>query len=176
MFREDKVTAAAWWFVNKNGGPLPHVKLMKLLYLAERKWLLERGVMMFEDTFVSMAKGPVLSSTYDSMKRGSRTIGKQGYVWQQHLSAINNHQISKKSDLDVLDFLTPKQVQFLESTWQEHGHLSEDQIVEFAHELREWKNTNSSIPINIPEFFELNEPNPVRREQLCDIYRLQRGA
>ena len=49
----------------RGGGSLPLIKLVKLLYLAERLSLQRYGEPITGDKLVSMPHGPVLSMTYD---------------------------------------------------------------------------------------------------------------
>ena len=57
-FREDKATALAAAFLERAGGELEYLKLLKLMYLAERESLRVLGSSLMEDTFVSMKHGP----------------------------------------------------------------------------------------------------------------------
>lgn len=153
MFREEKVTAAAWWLVKQSGGSMPHIKLMKLLYFVEREWLLERGVSLFGDKLCSMAEGPVLSATYDSMKRTSvKTVGR---FWRTVLSPISDRTITKVADLDPSQFLTRAQLGKLRVVWEARGSMTEDEIVELGHQLPEWENPgSSSSPISVRTILE----------------------
>ena len=68
MFNESKATQMAAYLLKKaECCTLPHLKLMKLLYLAERTAYLEHGYGISDDTLVSMPYGPVLSSTLNLM-------------------------------------------------------------------------------------------------------------
>ena len=63
MFNEQKTAQIAAWFISQGGGSMPHLKLMKLMYLAERESMSRHGFTMTGDYFVSMPHGPVLSLT-----------------------------------------------------------------------------------------------------------------
>ena len=46
MFNEQKAAQIAAWFLGKAGGTMPHLKLMKLMYLAERESMAKHGFPM----------------------------------------------------------------------------------------------------------------------------------
>jgi uncharacterized phage-associated protein len=68
MFNERKVAQMAAFFLGQvQGGRMSHLKLMKLLYLAEREALRSLGLHLTGDHLVSMPHGPVLSMTLNLM-------------------------------------------------------------------------------------------------------------
>ena len=68
-FKEERTTDLARFFIGKSENlTIPHIKLLKLMYLADRE-----SLKMFEhsitgDRYVSMRLGPVLSKTYGLIK------------------------------------------------------------------------------------------------------------
>src|SRR5580700_11401212 len=65
MFREDKATQMAARFLQLANGRMPYMKLLKLLYLADKQMLLCWGKPIVYDRWFSTKSGPVLSATYD---------------------------------------------------------------------------------------------------------------
>ena len=57
MFREDKATQMAARFLHHSNGRMEYLKLIKLLYLADKKMLQRCGEPIVYDTWYSMAKG-----------------------------------------------------------------------------------------------------------------------
>ena len=126
-----------------HGGSIPHKKLMKLLYFADRTWLIERGMTLFEDNFCSMDEGPVLSTTYNCMKDPSKGFP-VGNIWRKALSPIRNETIHKEAELDPSKFLTRAQLALLDSIWSQYGDMSVEEIVNEAHQLPEWTDPQGS--------------------------------
>ena len=62
-FNEKKATQAAAYLLRLRGGRMSYMKLIKLLYLADRISLNRRGRPITTDRYVSMDRGPVLSRT-----------------------------------------------------------------------------------------------------------------
>src|ERR1017187_9578590 len=60
-FNEAKATQAASFFLKLRGGQMHYIKLIKLLYLADREALIRWGIPFTTDRHVSMDNGPVTS-------------------------------------------------------------------------------------------------------------------
>ena len=83
-FREDKATQAACILIEKEGGRINYMKLLKLMYMADRKALLERGRPITFDEYYSLDRGPILSRTKDLIVEGA--FPGQDSFWQHHIS------------------------------------------------------------------------------------------
>ena len=162
IFSERKAAEAAAFLLLKGGGGLELLKLMKLMYLAERESFKKYGESITGDAFVSMQHGPVLSGTYDFAKAHSRValaIGaKQEGYWRKlinfragNLLTINPKAGIANPDEDLLG-LSDSDVECLEAAWKQFGHLSAGQLVDFTHEnCGEWDKhvggSSSLIPV-----------------------------
>lgn len=60
-FNDRKATQAAALLLQLRGGKMSYMKLIKLLYLADREALLQWGRPITTDRYVSMNRDPVLS-------------------------------------------------------------------------------------------------------------------
>ena len=65
VFNDRKTAQAAAWLLDRQEGRMPYLKLIKLLYLADRQSLIESGYPITGDRLVSMDRGPVLSRVLD---------------------------------------------------------------------------------------------------------------
>jgi uncharacterized phage-associated protein len=81
VFNEEKAAEAAAFLLERAGGSMPYIRLIKLLYLADRQSLIETGQPIVGDQAVSMDHGPVLSVVYDLIK-GSR----QSRLWPRFVT------------------------------------------------------------------------------------------
>src|SRR5207249_3792384 len=64
-FNERKATQAAAHLLRLRGGSMSYLKLIKLLYLADREALLRWGRPISTDCYMAMDRGPVLSRVLD---------------------------------------------------------------------------------------------------------------
>jgi len=63
MFSERKVAQMAAYFLMKSGGHMNVIKLITLMYLADRQHYKEHGFPISDDDVVAMPYGPALSRT-----------------------------------------------------------------------------------------------------------------
>ena len=147
MYLAEKTTQVAAKFVSMAGGTMPYIVLLKLLYLADRQMLVRWGVPMTYDAWYSMPYGPVLSNTYNAIKKmpvGAGAIGRD--YWGRHLC-------KSRYDLCVVndpgdDLLSAAEDSIIEEIYQAHGAKNQWELIDFTHELPEWNDPgNSSIPI-----------------------------
>ena len=85
-FRFDKTLQAAGMLLHMSGGSMPRLKLLKLLYIADRQCLAVEGNTITGDKAYAMRKGPVISTTY-SIIRGEDS---QSCRWQRFLKSNKN--------------------------------------------------------------------------------------
>lgn len=153
-FNERKVTQMAAFFLQERGGRMAILKLMKLLYLAERQSLHQHGMPMSGDRLVAMPHGPVLSMTYDLIT-GSFESHKGG--WQEWISDRENHEISldKEISREDLDELSDADIDILQSIWGQFGDWDRWQLRNYTHQhCQEWQDPQgSSLPITYKEIF-----------------------
>jgi uncharacterized phage-associated protein len=153
LFDERKAAHAAACLLHKAGGKLPLLKLMKLLYLAERLSLKRYGDTITGDAFVSMNQGPVLSMTYEHMN--GALPSKQG-GWETWISDRENHAVALRdrtmirSPEEDLLALSDTDLECLTEVWEEFGHMDRWALVEYTHSnaCPEWEDPKgSSRPI-----------------------------
>lgn len=127
---------------------MSHLKLMKLLYLADREAVRASGRPISGDRLVSMPHGPVLSQTLNLMD-GDVESGPGG--WEQWISDKENHELSLRVSLslDALDELAPAERDVLVQVWQQFGHMGKWEIRDWTHRnCAEWIDPKgSSLPI-----------------------------
>jgi uncharacterized phage-associated protein len=84
-FNEAKATQAAARLLRNRGGTMSYMKLIKLLYLADREALASWGRPITTGNYVSMDKGPVLSHVLDRINEGP-SPDEPSYVGAAHHS------------------------------------------------------------------------------------------
>jgi uncharacterized phage-associated protein len=154
-FSEEKATQVAARLLKLRGGRMSHLKLIKLLYLAERESLTRFGAPLTYDTYVSMPHGPVLSATLDRINE--HEIYQGGY-WDSYITPKIDHEVSLRA-LDAVpnDQLSPAEEALIDDVYRRYGHLGRWELVKLTHTLPEWTDPQgSSLPIR-PEDILLSE-------------------
>ena len=147
FFDERKAAQAASILLDRHGGRMPYIKLIKLLYLADREALIESGLPITGDRFVAMKYGPVLSRVLDLIKEPNPAEDSiwHGYVSREHFDAV----LVGSSESDRLSEYGEG---VLESIFASHGCLEEWDVVARTHALPEWTDPGrSAIPIDPEE-------------------------
>lgn len=157
-FNESKAAQAAAYLLYRGGGRLPVIKLVKLLYLAERLSLQRYGEPLTGDRLVSMPHGPVLSHTYNLIQ-GAYECGPGG--WDAWVADRSGHDVELadssliRSPEQDLTALSDSDLEVLGETWAQYGHWEKFKLRDYTHSdaCPEWRDPNgSSAPIT---YFEL---------------------
>ena len=128
---------------------MSYLKLLKLLYLADRKALVEHSRPITYDQYVAMDHGPVLSQTYNLLV--SEDWPDAPSYWRQYISEPANFEVRLLKEPPSAE-LSPAQEQVLDSVFDEFGHLGRWELVRITHQLPEWHDPHgSSIPISVHE-------------------------
>ncbi len=153
MFDERKATEAASLFLMLRGRRMHYMKLIKLLYLADREALLRWGIPITTDTYVSMDHGPVVSTIYDLIRRRV-----EGLTWAEYISAPMGDR-DKEVELikDVkLSRLSRAEEQLIHEVFEHYGSWNRYALRDYVlHKLPEWQDPEgTSIPITIADILK----------------------
>lgn len=146
-FREERTTQAAARLLKLHGGEMPYLKLIKLLYFADREALLQFGRPISYDLFVSMPHGPVLSRTLNLIT-DEPDPDRESY-WRHYISEPHDYSV-RLLGAAPNDQLSQAEEALLDSVFEKFGQLSKWQLRDLSHDLPEWRDPNgSSVPISI---------------------------
>jgi len=144
-FNERKATQAAAHLLRLRGGRMSYMKLVKLLYLADREALLRWGRPISTDCYVSLDRGPVLSRVLDLATDGEDPGTPS--IWASSITEPSNYEVELRGEAGC-DELSEAEVQLLEKVFAEHGRKSRWDLVKLTHLLPEWIDPHgSAIPI-----------------------------
>ena len=158
LFNERKAAQAAAWLLFRAGGAMPLLKLMKLMYLAERRSLELHNEPLIGDRLVSMEHGPVLSRTYNHMNGAmpSAEGGWESWIADRagHVLALRDPARLQSPETQLLA-LSDSDAETLDEIWGRFGDLDQWQLVEYTHaHCPEWRDPGESmIPIEMRDLF-----------------------
>jgi uncharacterized phage-associated protein len=121
------------------------VKLIKLVYLADRESIKNFGFpILDDDDRVSMRLGPVNSTTYRYVN-GEEISS----AWNAILRDRSNHEISVKTAAleSGWDELSDADIECLDKTWKTFGHMGPFDLVHWTHDpnnVPEWEDPDGS--------------------------------
>ncbi len=164
-FDYKKATQAINYLTKKEGGQIDKLKLIKLVYFADRYHLRRYGRPMVNDAYFAMPLGPVGSSVKDiaefstfldesELNYAGSFIGRGGNANTVVSIADVDKEVFSKSELEALDF-----------AYSEFGTQSAPSLVNITHRYPEWSKFKSVLeskettrePMSYTDFFS----NPV---------------
>jgi uncharacterized phage-associated protein len=107
LFNEAKATQAAAQFLRLRGEKMSYVKLIKLLYLADREALIRWGRPITPDRYVSMDIGPVVSRIYDLIR--DEPPPNFVRIWRKFISQPENYEVRLLGDPGSSELSRPEQ-------------------------------------------------------------------
>lgn len=134
VYREEKTIEAATFLLQALGGEMPYIKLIKLLYLADRAQIRRQGHSITGDTHWSLAYGPILSDTLNALKSKELPT-----TWSRHVHVDLEARVVSLVGSPRIAKLSRAEVEILTAVAAEHGHLPWEELVEITHSFPEWK-------------------------------------
>ena len=113
------------------------MRLLKLLYLANRKSLIESGDPIVDDDAVAMAAGPVLSHTYDLIK-GTEANARAQAAWKEYFEDVRPYLLRMVAEPGT-DHLSDYDVKTLKNTADEFKDMEDFDLSEYTHQFDEWR-------------------------------------
>jgi len=138
-----KAGQVAAYFACQEGGTIDVLKLVKLVYLADRNSLGRYGHPIIDDRLVSMPHGPVNSITLNYINGTVDDLGE----WSNYIGGRANYQVAalKKFQREDFDELSDADIEALESTWKDFGELKKFEIRDWTHNnCPEWEDPDGS--------------------------------
>ena len=150
-YREEKATQAAARLLAARGGKMSYLKLLKLLYFADRLALVKLGRPITFDKYYSMENGPVLSQTCDLIK--DKASPKLGRYWKKYIATSQfDVRLTKQAPNDQL---SAAEEDILDTVFRKYGHMNRWNIVELTHELPEYVDPGrSAVPLSYADILK----------------------
>jgi uncharacterized phage-associated protein len=128
-----------------------YMRVLKLLYFADRESLKETGSPITGDHFVAMKHGPTLSQLVDLVKQ--RGVGND--EWDKYIER-DGYDIRLINDPGN-GKLCRYEIDLLKRIWEENRELGEFDVATKSEQLPEWKKNNpggGSRPIPLSDLLE----------------------
>ena len=151
------------YLIQEEGGTINYMKLIKLMYMADRKRLLRRGRPITFDVYCSLDYGPILSRTLNLITHGAAP-GVNSF-WMKCISAPKDFMVSIAEEDFPTDSLSEAEVSAIKETYNELGHFDEWELVDWTHKnLEEWQDPEgSSIRIEYHDILIRGGEKPKRK-------------
>jgi uncharacterized phage-associated protein len=139
-FDERKTAVAAGLLLKEAGGSMPYIRLIKLLYLADRESWRTLGRPITGDEYFAMKYGPVLSRTLDLVKMDNP----EG-PWGRIVQRSGPHDVSLREGPDAdLGPLSDAEIEILKAAHNLYRDLDRWKLCDLTHLLPEWSEPGKS--------------------------------
>lgn len=141
------VQAAGVVLREEPGHKMNYMKLLKLLYIAERESLRHSGRMIIGSRIFAVQRGLILGEVLDLINSQHMAVG----VWDKHIDR-ERYNLSLKSSPGVGD-LCRLDINLLQEITRRHKEDDEWDMVKITHQFKEWENnkpgsSRKEIPIS----------------------------
>lgn len=133
-----RMASASAYLADAVGGDVDYVKLLKLVYLADREALRRYGHPITYDDHLALQMGPVPDDTYQVLEHKEsaphwceaiKIVGEKGH--RVVLPIIKSEDAAK--------VFSPAEREILDGIVRQHGHKSRQRLISETHRLREWQ-------------------------------------
>lgn len=152
MYDERKAAEAAAVLLAESGGRMRYLRLLKLLYLADRRALKEWERPITNDTYASMPWGPVPSLTCSIVRGTELGVGDE---WSRYVERVSKYWVGLRQDAPRIGRLSQAEIDVLLETVRENQDLGSFTLSSRMHVLPEYEDPKgSSKPISLETLFK----------------------
>lgn len=163
-----KATQAVLWLLHRHGGAMNKLKLVKLVFFADREHLRQYGRPIVGGDYRAMPHGPVSSELLDVI---NRTVSDRKGPF-----VAEGRRVVANAPLDE-DVLSESEVEVLEDVDRNYGKHDGLRLRSVTHQLRAWRQNypegarTASVPLPYEDFFlDLDD------DRMLDIIREDQEA
>lgn len=148
-FDTTKTIQAAAVLLKQHAGRMSRLRLLKLLYIADRETLQETGRPITGDRVAAMKNGPVLSRTYDLIKGEDFAAP----AWEEFIQREGPQDVRLRKEPGV-GKLSRQEIAKLTAVSDRYSASDDWDIAEITHDFPEWKknkpegNSRAWIPLD----------------------------
>lgn len=125
---DKKATDAVSRLLNQSGGEAEYLRVIKLVYLADRDSIVRRGVPIVGGRYFSMRCGPTVGEVMNFAKR---TLPADG--WPEHISPMYGYTL-KLTAPSSYGSLSQSEIDILDGIVEEHASRSTTDLVKWCHQ------------------------------------------
>lgn len=168
-----KIAQVQNYLTRREGGKIDKLKLVKLIYLADRYHIRKYGRLVTGDYYFAMRYGPVGSITKDIAGFSEYLAPEEIEYTQKYLAPLGGDAniITSVNDVDK-DELSETDLEALDFAYETFGTKTPDDLIDLAHEYPEWSKRKgeldlgaSRVPIDNTDFFD--NPTTIRDDKFA---------
>lgn len=148
-FNTTRVAQASAVLLKQHANRMSRMRLLKMLYIADRECIAQTGRPISGDRAVAMKNGPVLSRTYDLIKGEDF----QAPTWSKFIENVGRIDVALRSDPGV-GLLSKHEIAKLQEIARRFEESDDWEVANYTHQFEEWKkhepegNGQNPIPLD----------------------------
>lgn len=157
MIETSKIIQSFCYLLNKIK-KADKLKLVKLLYLADKYHLIRYGRTITNDEFWAMPYGPVGSTAKDILGCDQVFLSSEEYEYtSKMLKKVGRHEYERTPACmaEKLEWLSETDIEALEFIVEHFGDMTKDQLINLTHDYPEWA-----------QYKELFDRKEIKREKI----------
>lgn len=143
-FDYKKAVQAINFFAQQEGGKIDKLKVIKLIYLADRYHLRKYGRPIVNDSYLAMPYGPVGSSVKDIAEFSNFLAPEEIQYAINFISPGGGYFIQSNKETDQ-DVFSDSDLESLEFVCKEFGKNKQFNLVEITHKYPEWARFENAL-------------------------------
>jgi uncharacterized phage-associated protein len=174
-FKFERSLQASAYLLRLDRKKMCYLRLLKLLYIADREWLAENGESITGDRAYAMRQGPVLSTVYDLIKGNGSKAGE----WDDFIHT-DGYAVELVADPGRGE-LSKGIVEKLGEVTERYRNIDDWELSEQTHAFKEWADhfRGSATPIpwqdilhaqQRPEMVAIVERDEAARQVFDDVF------
>lgn len=153
-FDNKKTTQAINLLATKEGGKIDKLKVIKLIWVADRLHLRKYGRPIMNDTYWAMNYGAVGSSVKDFT--GFNVEEEEAEYLEEYLEPKNKYNIKSKKQVDT-DVFSDSEIEMMDKAYTEYGSMNKFDLAKLSHEFPEWKKFKEALKVSTREMMSYED-------------------
>lgn len=121
------------------------IRMMKLLYLAEREALVSSGAHVCDGQIRKMGNGPVLNGVYELVNGRTEDSYWSRFISYHKEPGKDAGVYRLKEDSSEFDYLSRHDRDILDRVFSQYGAMPKDKLVDLTHKLPEWLHCSGGV-------------------------------
>ena len=139
MIDTTTIIQVVFYLLHKVNAPISKLKLVKLIYFADKYHLLHYGRTITEDTYFAMQHGPVGSTILNVLNFNDSLLSSAEFAYaQQYLKKKGKYDLSACEYYCAFEMLSDTDTESLDFIIQQFANMETSQLVDLSHRYDEW--------------------------------------
>lgn len=143
-FSHKKTTQMLNYFAIASNGSINKMKVIKLIYFADKYHLRKYGRPISNDEYYAMPYGPVGSGAKDIAEMSDFLAPEEKEYASNYINSVEKYYVTTTKKVDE-NVLSDSDLEALKFSWEKFGSLAEFRLARLSHEYPEWQKHEENL-------------------------------